>query len=60
MQLQRVATETHLAQKLGEKLGLAFAEHSQNTVIKQVHNSTMQNGFKPLLAIFGAAMRATV
>jgi hypothetical protein len=60
MQLQRVAIETHLAQKLGEKLGLAFAEHSQNTLIKQVRNSTMQNGFKPLLAISGTTMRAAV
>ena len=52
MQLQRVATETHLAQKLGEKLGLAFAEHSQNTLIKQVHNSTIQNGFKTIIGHF--------
>jgi hypothetical protein len=52
MQLQRVATETHLAQKLGEKLGLAFAEHSQNTLIKQVHKSTTQNGFKTIIGHF--------
>jgi hypothetical protein len=52
MQLQRVATETHLAQKLDEKLGLAFAEHSQNTLIKQVHKSTTQNGFKTIIGHF--------
>jgi hypothetical protein len=46
------STETHLAQKLGEKLGLAFAEHSQNTLIKQVHNSTIQNGFKTIIGHF--------
>jgi hypothetical protein len=53
MQLQRIATETHLAQKLGEKLGLAIAEHSQNTLIKQVHKSTTQNGFKTIFDQFG-------
>jgi hypothetical protein len=52
MQLQRVATETHLAQKLTENPRLAIAEHRQNALIKQVHNSTMQNGFKTIFNHF--------
>jgi len=29
-----------------------FAEHSQNTFIKQLHNSTIQNGLKTIIGHF--------
>jgi hypothetical protein len=58
MQLQRVATETHLAQKLSENLRLAILStaktRSSNKSIIQLYKTDL----KPLLAIFGTAMRA--
>ena len=59
MQLQRVATETHLAQKLGENLGLPSLSTAKTRSSNKSIIELYKTDLKPLLAIFGTAMRAT-